>query len=290
MERIKFTLILIVFPALLFAQTDSAKSKTDTIHVGNMMIIKRNDPGEKKQTTVQIGNRKNHKQSNVNTSDLILDLGFANWTDKTDYAAATSQGYLVNKPGTTTLASNDLKLRSGKSTNVNLWFFMQRINLIRHYVNIKYGIGLEMHNYRFNTNLTFKEDGANPYNPAQTINHAFIFRDSVSFSKDKLAADYVTIPFMLNFRTNPNNSDKGLTFSAGVSIGYLYSSRNKEVSSERGKQKKHDDFDLEKWKFSYIAELGIGPVRLYGSYSPNSIFEQGFKLLPYNVGFRLSNW
>ena len=105
---------------------------------------------------------------------------------------------------------------------------MQRLNLIKHYVNLKYGLGLELNNYRFKTALSLKEGGSNPYDLSQNINHPFIFRDSISFSKNKLAADYVTIPFMLNFRTNPNNSDKGLSLSAGVSVGYLYSSRNKQ--------------------------------------------------------------
>jgi hypothetical protein len=156
-------------------------------------------------------------------------------------------------------------------------------------VNLKYGLGVELNNYRFKTAVSFKESGPDPYN-SQLINHPFVFRDSISFKKNKLAADYVTIPFMLNFVTNPNSSRKGISLSAGVSVGYLYSSRNKQVSSERGKHKNRGDYDLEKWKFAYIAELGLGPARLYGSYSPKSIFENGFKLLPYNVGVRFSNW
>lgn len=95
---------------------------------------------------------------------------------------------------------------------------------------------------------------------------------------------------MLNFRTNPNSSSKGLSVSAGVSVGYLYSSRNKQISVDRGKQKNHGDFDLENWKFSYVAELGLGPAHLYGSYAPKSIFENGLKLMPYTIGVRLSNW
>jgi hypothetical protein len=168
---------------------------------------------------------------------------------------------------------------------------MQRMNLIKHYVNLKYGIGVEFNNYRFKSNISFKEAGTvNPYSTSQNINHAFVFRDSVQFSKNKLAADYVTVPFMINFRTNPNYSDKGLSFSAGVSMGYLYNSRNKQISGERGKLKNRGDYDLEKWKFSYIGELRLGSVRLYGSYAPKSIFENGLNLMPYNIGIRLSNW
>ena len=95
---------------------------------------------------------------------------------------------------------------------------------------------------------------------------------------------------MLNFRTNPDYDKKGLSLSAGVSIGYLYSSRNKQISDERGKHKNRGDYDVQKWKFAYIAELGLGPARLYGSYSPKSLFENGFDMRPYSVGIRLSNW
>ena len=294
MKRI-FAITVMCFTATsLLAQKDSTKtSSADTIHIGGMVIIKKDSPDQNhRQTTVTIGDHKRQKHSNVNTSEWIIDLGFANWNDKTDYATATTQGYLINKPGTTSpLVASDFKLKNGKSTNVNIWVFMQRLNLIKHYVNLKYGIGLEFNNYRFKSNISFKEGvNINPYNAAQTINHAFVFRDSVSFSKNKLAADYITVPFMINFRTNPNYSDKGLSFSAGVSMGYLYNSRNKQISGERGKLKNRADYDLEKWKFSYIGELGLGPVRLYGSYVPKTIFENGFNIRPYNVGIRLSNW
>ena len=32
---------------------------------------------------------------------------------------------------------------------MNIWFFMQRLNLIEHMVNLKYGLGLELNNYFF---------------------------------------------------------------------------------------------------------------------------------------------
>ena len=205
-----------------------------------------------------MGNRRKQGSSNISTASWIIDLGFANWVDKTNYASATAGNYIVNRPGTSpALGESDFKLKTVKSVNVNIWFFMQRLNLIKHYVNLKYGLGVELNNYRFKSALSMNESGPNPYDPLQNINHAFIYRDSISFKKDKLAADYVTIPFMLNFRTNPNYSDKGLSFSAGVSVGYLYSSRNKQISSELGKHKNRGDYDLEKWKFSYIAELGL---------------------------------
>ena len=292
MKKTILGFIGILFALTSIAQTDSAgiQTKSDTIRIGGMVILKKGEPNEKRHVSVTVGNRRRQRNSNISTASWVFDLGFANWTDKTNYATATTDGYIVNRPGSAALQGNDFKLRTIKSVNVNIWFFMQRLNLIKHYVNLKYGLGLELNNYRFQTAVSMKESGANPYDLSQNINHPFIFRDSISFSKNKLAADYVTVPFMLNFRTNPNYSNKGLSVSAGVSMGYLYSSRNKQKSDARGKHKNRGDYNLEQWKFSYIAELGMGPVHLYGSYSPNSIFQNDLNFMPYNIGIRFSNW
>jgi hypothetical protein len=288
----KIILILsIVFAGMTgFAQTDSVKveRKDDTIRIGGMIILKKGTPNdEKRHVTVTVGNKRKQSNSNISTSSFIVDLGFANWTDKTNYVQAKADGDVIGSPDVT---ATDFKLKTIKSVNVNIWFFMQRMNLVKHYVNLKYGLGIELNNYRFTSNISFNEGGANPYNSLQNIPHAFVFRDSISFTKNKLAADYVTVPLMLNFNTNPNDNKKGLSLSAGVSMGYLYSSRNKQVSHERGKERNRGDYDLEPWKFSYVGELGMGPVRLYGSYSPKSIFKNDLNFTPYNIGIRLSNW
>ncbi len=293
MKKTILILSILVIGATSFAQSDSVRveRKDDTIRIGGMIILKKGTPAnEKKRVTVTVGNNKKYKEnSNISTSSFIIDIGFANWTDKTNY---TNNKNIINNPSNpnAALSANDLKLKTVKSTNINIWVFMQRMNLIEHYVNLKYGLGVELNNYRFNSNISFDEGGINPFNSSQNIPHPFIFRDTVNFSKNKLAADYVTVPLMLNFRTNPNYSHKGISASAGVSMGYLYSSRNKQKSDARGNKKNRGDYDLEKWKFSYIGELGLGPVHLYGSYSPKSIFKNDLNFTPYNIGIRLSNW
>ena len=82
----------------------------------------------------------------------------------------------------------------------------------------------------------------------------------------------------------------GFNLSAGVSAGYRIGSHTKQISDERGKIKDHNDFDLNDWRFAYIAELGLGPVHLYGSYSINELFQDGLKQYPYTLGIRFSNW
>jgi Outer membrane protein beta-barrel domain len=274
------------------AQNDSTKAaKSDTIRIGGMVIVKNGKNKKDKDVNITLGrsNSEKKRKSNVSTNWWILDLGFNNYDDKTNYGATGT--YLVNRPGYPALNSNDFKLRAGKSVNVNIWIFMQRLNLIKHHVNLKYGLGMELNNYRYKTTspLSYREGGAIPYANTQT-NAPFIFRDSISFSKNKLAADYLTVPLMLNFTTNPNSKRKGLSISAGVSAGYLYSQRNKQKSDERGKFINKGDYDLNRFKLSYVGEVGVGPVRFYGSYSPESMYKNSLDIRPYNFGIRFSNW
>jgi Outer membrane protein beta-barrel domain len=275
------------------AQTDSTVAKkTDTIRIGGIIIVKNGKNKNDKDVNITMGRKDKEKKKNANVSTnwWIVDLGFANYADNTNYAAATADGYLVNRPGFPALDKNDFKLRTGKSVNVNLWFFMQRLNLVKHHVNLKYGVGLEMNNYRYKSALSYRENGVIPYTAGTQTNAPFIFRDSVSFSKNKLAADYLTVPIMLNFTSNPGSKKKGIGFSAGVSAGYLYSQRNKQRSGERGKDKNKGDYDLERFKLSYVAELRLGPAHFYGSYSPKSFYEHSLDMKPYTVGIRFSNW
>ncbi len=259
------------------AQTDSTKhDHGDTIRVGGMIIIKK--PGKDstgKSTDVTI-NRHRKYNGRVTTNWWIVDLGFSNFSDETNYAATAASG--VTGPGVNKEA---MKLRAGKSVNVNIWMFMQRLNIVKHVVNLKYGLGVELNNYRFeNTSLILEKDP-----PKIMIGSAPAGK---TIEKNKLAADYVTVPLMLNFNFTPNTKN-GFGFSAGVSGGYLYSARQKFKYSDDSKNKTHGDFDLNKWKVSYIAELSLGPVRLYGSMATKSMWENGLDQTPYNIGVRMSH-
>ncbi|RYG54739.1 MAG: hypothetical protein EOO01_00650 [Chitinophagaceae bacterium] len=260
--------------------------KRDTLRIGNILIIKKS--GDKKGNVVVTENKDEaKKKSRVTTNWWIVDLGFANYSDQTDYS--TVGNYLVNRPGTLNLDGNDFKLKAGKSVNVNIWFFMQRLALIKRNVNLKYGLGLELNNYRYKSAISYRESGEIPYTGGMQTNAPFIFRDSIGFSKNKLAADYLTVPLMLNFRTTPSGGKKSLSVSFGVSAGYLYSQRNKQKSDERGKLKNKGDYDLNRFKFSYIGELGLGPVKLYGSYSPKSMYDNNMDFRPYSFGVRIGS-
>jgi len=283
MKRILLAAIAMSTSMLSLAQTDTTKrEKIDTIKVGGMIIIKKSD-GEGHDTirnrnrTITISNNRNNVKrtnSNLRTNWWIVDLGFSNFNDKTNYAAAQASGFLAPNVG-----EDQLELRTGKSVNVNIWFFMQRLNMVKNVVNLKYGLGLELNNYRFDDERVYFQE-----NPTRIV----LNEDYKGAKKNKLAADYVTVPVMLNLNFTPGRKN-GFLVSGGVSAGYLYSSRQKFKVGDN-KDKNHDDFDLRKWKLAYIGELGLGPVRLYGSYAMKSMWEKGLDQTPYNVGIRISSF
>lgn len=287
---------VVCLSARAMSQTDTIPSATsDTIRVGNMIIIKdknkskeRDNSDKSNDVHIRIDHSEKSKPSNISTNWFIVDIGFANYNDQTNYA--NTGGYLYNRTtplGVAPLGKGDFNLNTSKSIDINIWLFMQRFSLIKSHLNLKYGLGVELNNYRYQSNISYLEK--NPFTPNATPSPVII-RDSVTFSKNKLAADYLTVPFMLNYMSNPGRHNKGFSLSFGVSAGYLYSQRNKQQSKERGKQTNKGGYDLEQFKISYIGEIGLGPVRLYGSYSPSSMYKTGLDMRPYTLGVRLSNW
>ncbi|MEO8771473.1 MAG: outer membrane beta-barrel protein [Ferruginibacter sp.] len=294
MKRLIILLAVVFYCMNASAQTGTdttVKSKhSDTLRIGNIIIIKKGGKrsnGKDSAATVVTAPK---KKSRITTNWGGVDIGFSNYSDKTNYVAATADGFLRNGPSPD-IDKNDFKLRTGKSININIWIVTQQLNLVKENVSLRYGLGLELNNYRYKSSISYKEDGTVPYTNGTLTNKPFIFRDSISFSKNKLAADYLTIPVMLNFSTNKwgnNKNNRGFNIAFGVSGGFLYSQRNKQRSELRGKEKNKGDYDLEKFKFSYLGEIGFGAIKLYASYSPKSIYEHSLDMRPYNFGFRIN--
>ena len=293
-----------------YTKTDSIKLKADTIKVGNFYIVKKSGDalfttqvkvGDSvvNDATVQIGNitinasgldrkpvikieRKKPAPKKVSTNWWILDLGFAGNRDETNYVTAVvNNNYLRTfSPANGAPNKQTFNLNNGKTTNVNLWFFMQKVSIVKQAIFLKYGMGMEMYNFRYDSRVSYRKES-----------FPFLYNDSISFSKNKLFAGYLSVPLMLHVNTTPGNK-KGFSFSAGVSAGYLVGSRVKQKSEERGKQKYKGDFDLSPFRTALIGELGIGPVKLYGSYSLNTLHDSYTRLeqYPFAVGIRFSNW
>jgi hypothetical protein len=278
----KITILALATIAVLNlqAQVDTTKKTEnpgDTMRIGNIIILKNGGtPSSHNDWDVNIyrHSRNHNKPTNMSTHWLILDFGFNNLEDKSNYASAEAQAYA---PGSN---SDWFNLNNGKSVNFNLWIFMQRLNMVKHVINLEYGLGLEYYNFRYDEDIRYYK------NPPRVEKD-----DVISYTKNKLATNYVTIPLMINFNFTPKKGPyHSFGISAGVSGGYLYSSRHKYISEQTGKEKTKGDLGLEDFKLAYIAEVQLGPVKLYGTYAAGSMYKKGLDHTPYAFGLRFGGF
>lgn len=305
--------ILLVLAILFMASDGMAQVQTDTVQIKGLIIVKNKDTRGRSnykfyQDTVY---QKNKLKKNLHTKWLVFDFGFNNYADRSKYNEATalnffapvtnigSNGYFleqqsVNKSydysatglntfaprsASSPLTPSEFKLLPGKSVNINVWLFMQRLNLYKHKFNLQYALGMEFNNYHFARNISYL-----PGYPT------VIVRDTVQFSKNKLFAQYLTVPLMLNYTSNPLRPGRAFKASFGVQGGYLLKSRTKQISEERGKIKRTDDFNLNKWKAGFTGELGYGPVKLYGNLAFTPLHDYGLEQYPFAIGVRLNGF
>ena len=260
----------------------------DTVRLGRLNIIKSQDSNHKKdwESMIEDGDFDNtrisierapKKLKNVTTNWFSFDLGYANYTDESPQMAYLA----IYPPSKYWVNSGSLKLDNRKASNFNIWIVQQKLNVYQHKINLKYGVGFEMFNFRFEQPVSFRNE------PGKTL-----YMDDVNFTKNKLFVKYLTVPVQLNFQPSPY-SRKGFYASIGLSAGYLVDARNKQISPERGKQKYDGTFELNNLRLATIGELGIGGIRLYGSYGSINLFDKNqssFSLFPYALGLRFSNF
>ncbi len=278
--------------------TGKGNKKSDTLRINDQIFIIGNglannlekliDQGMKDVDVKKIGytfkNTFKKKPKKMSTNWFVFDIGFAGYNDQTNYSSNQAQNFLKSASQVPNRAGN-YALRTSRVSNFNIWFFMQRLSIVKSVLNLKYGLGIESNNYFFKTGITYV-DGPDVF----TVLRPDILTGNPrgGITKNKLVANYLTVPLMVNINTNPNKGRKGFQISGGVSGGYLIGSRQKQKSAS-GMEKNKTDFNLEQFKLAYVGELGLGPIKLYGSYSMTPLHKYGLNQFPYTVGIRFGN-
>ncbi|ANH82496.1 hypothetical protein A8C56_17320 [Niabella ginsenosidivorans] len=274
-------LLLLFIVAALFVKAQDVRP--DTLVIGGVTVIRDNRPLEQEPKKGFLKSLHSKKRVRKATTEWgMIDIGMSSFVDNTNYEGAGAQAYAP--------ASNNqwFKTRGFKSRNINIWIVTQRYSLINSYVNFQYGLGLELNNYFYKQPVRYDA------NPPAVQDPPVVSMDPRGlttppervYKKNKLAADYVTVPLMLNFNFTPDRLYP-FELSAGVSVGYLYASRNKTITSDEGKLKAKDAFGLSPWKLSYVADVTLGVIALYGSYAFKSMYQRGLDMTPYTFGIRL---
>jgi Outer membrane protein beta-barrel domain len=234
-----------------------------------------------------VGKSKKSETSRI-SSTLGFDLGF-NTFDNSDVntfsnAAINTNSNFVGTAG----KENSLALNGSKSINVNLYPFNYSLHLYKKSVNIITGLGVNFFNYRYSNDITFFTSNPNIMTPTPSGGNTLIYnKNKTTPSKSKVAASYVTVPLMLQFKPNIG-SKKPLVIGAGMSFGYLLKGWYKAKGTDDGKYHDNISFAFNPIQINAIGEFGIDDrIRFFGTYSLTSLYKNGLpQQKPITFGIR----
>ena len=286
--------LFFIFTSLFLTTAALAQESTpviypnDTVKLGNLKIIKIN--GEEKKDWITIfrnldygavkldyTNTKQALPKDIETQWLGFDLGVAGYTDYTKYATTPT----LSSPSVGLPLTNRKMQPKNSSTNVNIWVVQQKVNIYQHKLYFKYGFGFEMFNYFYSNAIDFRNN-----------EKAFVSLSNNTYSKDKLFINYLTVPLQLS-RSFKIKNVQTISLSGGVSLGYMLTARNKQISDALGKKKYYGDFNMNDYRVAGIFQLGIGDVKFYGSAALTPMLDKSttnIGLFPYTFGIRLAKF
>jgi hypothetical protein len=289
MNRLFFILMSLFLTTVALAQESSpVMYPNDTVKLGNLKIIKIN--GEEKKDWITIFRNLDYgavkldysriKQSvpkEIETQWLGFDLGVAGYSDYTKYAITPA----LSNPAVGLPLTNRRMQPKNNSTNVNIWVVQQKVNVYQHKWYFKYVVGFEMFNYYYSNGIDFRNN-----------EKAYISLSNNTYSKNKLFVNYLTVPLQLS-RSFKVKNVQTISLSGGVSLGYMLTTRNKQISDALGKKKYYGDFNLNDYRMAGIFQLGIGDVKFYGSAALTNMLDKSttnIGLFPYTFGIRLAKF
>lgn len=197
------------------------------------------------------------KKKKVDKSSFSIEIG--------------SNGFMQN--GGFDLTGNNLALQTENGLNKSIGWgftFNRSENLISEKLRFNYGLGFEFNNYRL-------RDDSVLISIRDTI--AFTGPTNAGLTLNTMHINWVNVPVMLQFTTNPYRQSKAfnLAFGAefGVRIGNLRTAQRYELGNDtyqevstRGPQ------NTAFWKASLVARAGYGDLDLFVRYGLTELFRQ----------------
>lgn len=263
----------------------SAIAQQDTIKIGQFLICKPQSSNKKSWEDI-IKNRdlkgikvvyEKNKDADLKpfeTSWFAFDIGLVNYLDETKYL----ENKTLSNPATgEPMSKLKLQLNNGKSTNINIWIVQQKYRFKNPSFYLKYGVGVEMFNFRYEFGINFRKHDA-----------MFIYLSKDNYEKNKLFTSYISAPIQLGYDFKLKNN-KIIGLSGGVVSGYLYKSFNKQISRELGKEKYHGNYSLRDVRLAGVFEIRIDQLKFFGTASLQNMLDKmdtNQSLYPYSFGLR----
>ena len=207
------------------------------------------------------------KNAGLKDSTFIDTTGDLNKSNKTaqDYAWSGIDGFQIGAIGLFTSDGKrafadrpDLALNSTRCSMLGFTPIGKEAEIIKDRLRLAAGLGFQFESYAFDKNIRLSED---PY--LQGIEDTM--RD---YRKNTLNANYVTLPVVLQFNTK-RNLEKSFHIAVGAIAGYRISSNMTYKWSEEGRRQRErlrNDYALEPYRLSAIAQVGIGNAMIWAQY------------------------
>jgi hypothetical protein len=165
------------------------------------------------------------------------------------------------------------------------WNIVQKnIHIYKNYVNLGTGIGLSWYHYSFKNNYTLDR---NVDFQTGTLDTVF------DFGKNRFNTCYVNVPLFFEFNTNNSNANRSFHIGAGMQFGYnIFKNKLKqkyEVDGRTDKRKYKDNFNVNPFRYDFIARIGYGNYSIFGAYSLSTLYAKGKGpvLYPFTAGIHI---
>jgi hypothetical protein len=195
-----------------------------------------------------------------------FELGLANFIN-TDYKMTLPEG------------AEFMDLKVAKSLDFSFNFAEKSLGIIKNYVGIVTGLGLQYTNYRFTDDFSLK----------QTPDGIIAEPVSMALDKNRLGVWHLNLPLMMEFQIPVYGESTRIKLAAGVVGGLRIGSRQVHKFTENGEKQKvkiKDDFYLRDFNYGFTARVGYGDMAIFANYYPQTLFENcmGPEIYPVTVG------
>lgn len=171
------------------------------------------------------------------------------------------------------------ELRHGRSLEINLHLYRQRIRIGKGFFNVEHGLSLDFNHYAFQNDVNYRTDP----------DKALFIDNSVDLDRSRLRLTHLVLPVLLRLETNP--SCLGRSFHLGIGV-YGSLRLGSDLRTKRAGESKHltmGSFGLNDFTAGFRGEIGYGPINLYIKYGFMGLFKegQGPDLTPFSMGLIL---
>ncbi len=262
----------------MMAQVEEKKDTTE-IKLGDLKVMVYED-GEPEDSTVV-------KKRSIFNSGGRFDVGMNLLIDANNSTDMTGENQWMD-------------LDYAKSLSWSYYPFDATVNIVKEYVQVGFGAGLQWNNYGLANNVQVFPQMPVYSDTSMMVLDTYVDStfgvsgDQYDFTKNRLRTTYLKVPLMLEFNTN-RNEDRSFHVAAGVIGGWRLGSNLKQKYSEDGvnhKNKIKNDFNFRDFTLDASVRVGYGDFTVFAMYGLTSLFadNRGPEVYPVTVGLSVIAW